>query len=148
MIIAPFSPSSPARPVAWMLAAAGTLPFLAGMVDAALRGGHWLFVVQIYAAVIASFICGIHWGAALISPERLAIRLFVASNMAALVAWIAALLPHRPGFLLLATTFAALLLVDRHVRLFGVWPDWFWRLRLVISCFVVGECLCIAVAAP
>lgn len=142
-----FSPSSPARAGAWLLAAAGTLPFLVGAVDAAFLGGQWLFAVQIYAAVIASFICGIHWGAALFSPERRAIGLFVMSNMAALVAWVAALLPQRSGFLLFAATFAVLLLVDRHIWQRGLWPDWFWRLRCVISGIVLAACVGTALAA-
>ena len=138
--------SSPASVAAWLLAAAGTVPFLAGVGDGVMFGGERLFVVQAYAAVIASFICGIHWGAALFAPQRRAIRLFIMSNIAALVSWLAALMPAGPGFLLFAATFATLLLVDRHLWRSGLWPDWFWRLRSVISGVVVGACLCIAIA--
>ena len=77
MSLAPraFSSRNPARAAAWLLAAAGTLPFLAGIVDVALLGREWLGIVQVYAAIIASFVCGIHWRAALFSPEGIAARL-------------------------------------------------------------------------
>lgn len=149
MSLAPtaFSPRSPARSAAWLLAAAGVLPFLAGVADAALLGRGWLSSVQVYAAIIASFVCGIHWGAALFSPQGPATRLFLASNVAALLAWLAAMLPPRAGFFLLAALFGVLLLVDRDLWRRGLWPDWFWRLRRAISAVVVGACLCIGSAA-
>lgn len=144
---APLPDSGPARAAAWALAAAGTLPFFAGIADASVLGRTWLGAVHIYAAVIASFVCGIHWGAALFSPGGMALRLFVASNVAALLAWGAALLSPRPGFLLLAAVFAGLLLVDRQLRQSGLWPGWFWTLRVTISTVVIGACLWIGMAA-
>ncbi|WP_421697349.1 DUF3429 domain-containing protein [Ancylobacter sp.] len=137
----------PALIAAWLLAGAGTLPFLAGAVDVVLRNGEWLGAVQIYGAVIASFVCGIHWGAALVAAEGLALRLFLISNIAALLGWVAALLPAGPGFLLLAVLFAALLLVDRHLWRARLWPLWFWRLRGIITAVVVGACLVIGAVA-
>lgn len=137
----------PALLAAWLLAGAGALPFLAGAADVVLRNGEWLGAVQIYGAVIASFVCGIHWGAALFAAEELALRLFLISNIAALLGWAAALLPAGPGFLLLAVLFTALLLVDRHLWRAGLWPLWFWRLRCVITAVVVGACLVIGAAA-
>ncbi|WP_018389545.1 DUF3429 domain-containing protein [Ancylobacter sp. FA202] len=149
MIPAPasFAPASTVRVTAWLLAAAGTLPFLAAIADAALLGGSRLGMVQIYGALIASFICGMHWAAALFAPQTLAVRLFLLSNVGALIAWLAALLPPQPGFLLLAAIFAALLGIDRHLRVGGLWPDWFWQLRVVISAMVVGACIWIGLTA-
>lgn len=137
----------PALIAAWLLAGAGALPFFAGTADVVLRNGEWLGAVQIYGAVIASFVCGIHWGAALVAAEGLALRLFLISNIAALLGWVAALLPAGPGFLLLAVLFAALLLVDRHLWRAGLWPLWFWRLRGIITAVVVGACLVIGAVA-
>lgn len=133
--------------VAWLLAVAGTMPFLAGVADAMLRHGEWLGAVQIYGAVIASFVCGIHWGAALFAAEGLALRLLVISNIAALLGWAAALLPAGAGFLLLAVLFATLLLFDRHLWRAGLWPLWFWRLRVAITAVVVAACLVIGAVA-
>lgn len=137
----------PAPVAAWLLAGAGTLPFLAGGADLLLRNGEWLGAVQIYGAVIVSFVCGIHWGAALFAAEGLALRLFLMSNIAALLGWVAALLPAGPGFLLLAALFAVLLLVDHHLWRAGLWPLWFWHLRGVITAVVVGACLVIGAVA-
>lgn len=144
---ASFTPAPAVRVTAWLLAAAGTLPFLAAIADAALLGAGRVGTVQIYGAVIASFVCGMHWGAALFAPEPLAVRLFLLSNVAALFAWLAALLTPQPGFLLLAVIFAALLGVDRHLRARGVWAGWFWQLRVAISAVVVSACVWIGLAA-
>lgn len=159
---AALSPAPPARFTvervsAWLLATAGTLPFLAAIADvtgigagwrgAGWLGSGWLAPVQIYGALIASFVCGIHWGAALFAPRGLAVSLLFASNVAALLAWLAALLPPQPGFLLLAAIFAGLLAIDRHLRRAGLWHAWFWTLRLAISAVVVGACLWIGLAA-
>lgn len=142
---ASFTPAPAVRVTAWLLAAAGTLPFLAAIADAGRLGG--IGTVQIYGAVIASFVCGMHWGAALFAPDALAVRLFLLSNVAALLAWLAALLTPQPGFLLLAVIFAALLGVDRHLRARGVWAGWFWQLRVAISAVVVSACVWIGMAA-
>lgn len=141
---ASFTPAPAVRVTAWLLAAAGTLPFLAAIAEAGRLGG--IGTVQIYGAVIASFVCGMHWGAALFAPDALAVRLFLLSNVAALLAWLAALLTPQPGFLLLAVIFAALLGVDRHLRARGVWAGWFWQLRVAISAVVVSACVWIGMA--
>lgn len=103
--------------------------------------------MQIYGALIASFVCGMHWAAALFAPQTLAVRLFVLSNVAALLAWLAALLAPQPGFLILAAIFVALLGVDQHLRVRGLWPDWFWKLRVAISAVVVSACVWIGLTA-
>ncbi|MDQ0347517.1 DUF3429 domain-containing protein [Ancylobacter vacuolatus] len=142
------SPRAPnVRVTAWLLASAGTLPFLAAIADAAVLGAGRVGTVQIYGALIASFVCGMHWAAALFAPQTLAVRLFVLSNVAALLAWLAALLAPQPGFLILAAIFVALLGVDQHLRVRGLWPDWFWKLRVAISAVVVSACVWIGLTA-
>ncbi|MFK8251812.1 DUF3429 domain-containing protein [Ancylobacter terrae] len=136
-----FPPRSSAQPSAWLLAVAGTLPFLGGLADSALRGGEWLGIVRIYAALTVSFVCGIHWGAALFIPERIATRLLVTSNASALLAWLAALLPHRPGYLPGGALFAALLAVDRQMWRSGLSPAWCRHLRAAITGVAVSKCL-------
>jgi len=149
MTHAPFTPAARSAPriSAWLLASAGTLPFFAALADLLFLGKGVIAPVQIYAAVIASFVCGIHWGAALRATEGFAVRLLLLSNAVALLAWLAALLPPQPGFLLLAALFAALTLVDRHLSDVGLSPPWFWPLRLTISAVVVGLCAAIGLVA-
>lgn len=135
------------RASAWLFAAAGTLPFLGGLVDVALLGGGRVGVVQIYGAVIAAFLCGTHWAMALLGTPAMAVRLLLISNALALLAWLGALLPARPGFLLLGVVFAALLAVDAVLHWRGLWPAWFWQLRYAITLVVVSACVGLAVAA-
>lgn len=127
--------------VAWGLASAGALPFLAGLADILFWNGAWTGSIQIYAAVIASFICGVHWAAALLSPQAQPILLLLASNVAALLAWVAAMAPAPIGFFMFAALFAALAAIDHLLHRAGTWPDWFWRLRLTISAIVMAACL-------
>ncbi|RUT28550.1 DUF3429 domain-containing protein [Arsenicitalea aurantiaca] len=143
----PTMPMASRQTIALILTAAGALPFLAGLVDVALLGGQWLQAIQVYGAVIAAFICGIHWGAAMFAPERMAPRLLILSNFLALLAWLSALLPPTAGFLSLAAVFGSLLLVDRHLFRAGLWPDWFWTLRIAISALVIGVTLLLGILA-
>ncbi len=135
------------RFVAFALAAAGALPFLGGLFDLAVQEGAWLSVVAVYAAVIASFIAGIHWGVSFFAPGGMRTGLLVGSNLAALAAWGAALLAPTPGFVGFAILFAVLLAIDGYLHRSGIWPAWFWLLRRVISAIVIMACLAIAVLA-
>ena len=70
------------------------------------------------AAVIASFIAGTHWAARVYRPEVSALPTLVMSNVFALLAWLALLLPQRAwGLALLIACFL------------GLSPGWFWPLR-------------------
>ncbi len=106
-----------------------------------------LDAVMLYGAVIASFVSGLHWGIYLdpARAERAELNLFVSSNICALAAWSALLLPmpHAP-FLLLAVVFAALLAIDRSLFRKDIIERWFFTLRLRISAIVVPSCLLLA----
>ena len=130
-------PAIPIPPVARVLGFAGLLPFaataMAGFFPAwpapatpALIG---------YGAVILSFLGGIRWGMAMGAPDMGA-RLVV-SVMPSLVGWLALLVPPAAGLILLATGFAAMLVVDLAVR---EAPSWYPRLRLPLS---VGAIACL-----
>lgn len=132
--------------IAWGLASAGALPFLAALADILFRDGAWTGYVQIYGAVIASFICGMHWSVALLSPRAAPVPLLLGSNVGALLAWVAAIAPASLGFAMFAVLFAALAAIDHLLHRAGSWPAWFWRLRLSISAIVVVTCLLIGIA--
>lgn len=141
------SPTDQQRAVAFALAAAGTVPFFGGVFDLVVFDGAWIGVVAVYAAVIASFISGIHWGVSFFATGGMRVGLLVGSNVAALAAWGASLLAPRPGFLTFAVLFAILLAIDGHLHRTGLWPAWFWLLRRVISAIVILACLAIAALA-
>jgi len=89
-----------------------------------------------YGAVIASFVCGVHWGLFMGQSERVPVNLLVTSNVGALLAW---------GFLALgqvwvsgaaiglALLLAVLLALDGVLLQQGSVEPWFRRLRWMAS---------------
>lgn len=141
-------PSNSTR-AARLLTYAGILPFaigLAGQVFAP-AAAPWPEWTAAYAAVIAAFIAGIHWAVHLFFGDRAPMNLLVSSNVLALAAWGALLLPAGPWpFRLLIPVFLALVLIDRRLARAGLIPAWFYRLRLQASAAVTLCLLGMAVA--
>ena len=82
--------------------------------------------------MIASFVCGVHWGLFMARYRVMPFNLLVTSNVGALAAWAMLLLGQvslPTGFVGLALVLAGLLALDwRLVQRGGIAP-WFWRLR-------------------
>ena len=140
--------SNPTR-TARVLTLSGILPFAIG------AAGQWLAPELApwpvwtlgYGAVIAAFIAGIHWAVHLFFAARAPLNLLITSNVLALAAWLALLLPVGPlPLLLLAAVFAALLAVDRALQRAQLIPAWFYRLRIQASAMVSLCLLVLAVA--
>ncbi len=121
------------------------LPWLAGaprlLVAHALVG---------YAAVILSFLGGVHWGLAIASPvdagkERLRARLIL-SVMPSLAAWAALLVTETTGLFIVAAAIAAMLWIDIRATRDGEAPPWYPRLRIPLTGVVVVSLLFGAVA--
>jgi hypothetical protein len=131
-------------PAAPRLAYAGLLPFVFGAallwlvrpdahpyVAAALSG---------YAAVIISFLGGIHWGFGFAQP-RPAASLFAWGVVPSLVAWVAVVLPPYAGLVVQGVMLVVCYLVDRRVYPLQGAAQWLtlrFRLSAVaaLSCFV------------
>ena len=126
------------------LAYAGLLPFVLG---AALL---WLVrpdahpyvagALSGYAAVVISFLGGIHWGFGF-AQARPAARLFVWGIVPSLVAWVAVVLPPYAGLVVHGVMLVVCYVVDRRVYpLQGAAPWLTLRFRLsavaALSCFV------------
>lgn len=131
-----------------ILGLAGLLPFVLGAL-ATLDGG-WLgrlapAALTGYAAVILSFMGGVHWGLAM-AAERPSWARYGASVVPALLGWAALLLGGTVAFLLLAASFASLLAYDLGAVRAGEAPDWYPRLRWPLT-IVVVLCLVLAAAA-
>jgi hypothetical protein len=127
------------------LGLAGALPFIAGALLTAQRGGAgaWgaLFLI-FYGAVILSFLGGVHWGSAMAQGEPGLERLG-ASVLPALVAWLALAISGPLGFIILAVAFALLLAYDlvatRERRAPAWYPALRWPLTLVaIACLLLA----------
>lgn len=101
------------------LADAGLLPFLGGalLVWVGLAPELHAFVtaaMSAYAALVLSFLGGIHWGLAFRQTAPPA-TLFVWGVLPALLAWLAVLMPPHAGLVLHGVLLVACYLVDRRV---------------------------------
>ncbi|MCK8516205.1 DUF3429 domain-containing protein [Methylonatrum kenyense] len=127
------------RRTATWLGLAGVLPFLLGAVWAWILGGgdtaDWLLrAVAAYAAVILSFLGGVHWGLALRDPVADSSH-YIVSVVPSLLAWLALLLPLGPALAMLTICFVAQLVVDLlRLKL----PGWFRNLRALLTLLVVA----------
>ena len=141
-------PAQPPTPPGWALSLgyAGLIPFAAGAL--ALWGALGLpppvaaLGLAAYAAMIVSFLGGIHWGLAFAHPPAPAL-LFGWGVVPSLVAWLALLLPPPTGLSVLAAMLVLSYAVDRRVyRRHGL-AQWL-PLRLHLSAIAA---LCCAAGA-
>jgi hypothetical protein len=130
---------------------AGLLPFAGGaLLLWLLQGeafGYAAFALAAYAALIASFLGGIHWGLAM-QAATVSTGTVLWGVLPSLVAWPAVLMPPRAGLVWLALLIAACYLVDRRAypRL-GVPAPWL-ALRFRLSAVAALSCLIGAAAHP
>ncbi len=141
----PDSSAVPTAPLATGLGYLALIPFAVGATlvwssnpdvhDLAARG------LAAYAAVVVSFIGGIHWGLAFTRPSP-SPRSFVWGVIPALIAWPALLMRLPIGLAVVAVTLVACYLVDRWAYVEAGVAAWLpLRLRLTIVatiCCVVG----------
>jgi Protein of unknown function (DUF3429) len=146
LLKAPMTPPYAPTPQALRLGYAGLLPFLAGAVAIAVSDGSersqvgWALLA--YGATIASFLGGIHWGAAMQrgmhAPKALAWGV-----MPQLIGWLSLLLPLRAGLLVAGSLLLLCYAVDRTLYPQAGLAGWL-PLRLPLS---VGAGLCCLSAA-
>jgi hypothetical protein len=128
---------------------AGLLPFLGSATMLLLDAdpAHRLLAVDVlryYAAVIASFLGAVHWGAAAGDPSNRRARLRW-GVMPALIAWTLLLVPPNAAFIGFAALFAAVFYVDW--RLLPLLDSHYRQLRLQLSVVVIATLL-VAAFAP
>ena len=146
--------STPPEAAAQRLAYAGLIPFVAGaLLVWAVRDEVQAYValaLSAYAAVVLSFLGGIHWGFAMRQPQpaaqtppqtRPATAMLVWGVVPSLVAWPAAVMPPRGGLVILGLMLVVCYAVDR--RLYpaqgaAAWLTLRFRLSAVaaLSCFL------------
>ncbi len=106
---------------------------------------HWYvtFLLSSYAAVIVSFLGGIHWGLGFHSDAPTPLAL-VWGVIPPAVSWIAAVMPPQGGLIVQAMMLIICYLVDRKIYPVEHASDWLTlRLRLTV---VASLCCLIAVA--
>ena len=102
--------------------------------------------VLTYAATILSFLGALHWGMAIGRPGAAGnTRLYVASVIPSLIAWVALALPPAGGAALLATGFAGWNLWERGAC-WSDYPAWFQRLRTLLTAIVTATMAAIVVS--
>lgn len=126
----------PLPPSALLLGAAGLIPFL-GLAAASALGFGWAPpALAAYGAAILAFLGAVHWGLALRAPDsesgaelpRLALGV-----LPSLIAWVALLLPLRPGLALLAVAILATAAAEAAAAARGLVPPAYMRLRWALS---------------
>ncbi len=140
------SPSTAHAPslLAKRLGLAGLAPFvglaaLLWIVQADLL--PWLSIaLAAYAALIATFLGGIHWGLAALRPEAERRFHYVWGVAPSLVAWIALLMPPYAGLPLLALLLIICAAVDRKTYPQVGWAAWL-PLRTQLSAVAALSCL-------
>ena len=138
------------RVMAHLLTFAGALPFWAAVValwlaPAVATPPIWQAVLG-YAAVIASFVSGIHWGLFLYREKAMPLNLFISSNVCALAAWAALLAPQVwLALAVLIAVFAALFAIDHLLWRAGTHALWFYRLRAAVTAIALAA-LCVLLA--
>lgn len=134
----------PLSPVALKLGYAGLLPFVAGALLVWIVNPeahpYATLALSAYAAVIVSFLGGIHWGVGFRDGDA---KLFVWGVVPSLVAWPAVIMPASAGLVIHGAMLWICYAVDR--RLYpahglGAWLVLRFRLSAVagLACFVAA----------
>lgn len=138
--------------VPFALALAGFVPF------AVLTGAQFvpgatfahtvgLDALNVYAAIILSFLGGIRWGIAVnASAPRPDISVFILSVVPSLWAWAAYFAPGPWGFVMYAIGFGAMGWWDRALVVRGAAPAWFGLLRITLTLLVAPTMLLAALS--
>jgi hypothetical protein len=126
---------------ALILGLGGAVPFWAGALAFCYSPDELLRVVGLkatlaYGAVILSFLGGIRWGQALNARDGKA-RAFTLSVLASLAGWVALLVPTLPAISLLIAGLMLQALWDVVSVQNGRLPEWFGRLRMILTILAV-----------
>lgn len=111
---------------------------------------NWLFIIPYwedifltYAAIILSFLAGIHWGVVVMDvkdghrPPHMTSLLFT-STVISLIAWVCLLLTHRGiALAILAACYVAVYVIDHTLTKGGHFPKGYLKMRSVITSLVV-----------
>ncbi|MBO6757037.1 MAG: DUF3429 domain-containing protein [Roseibium sp.] len=127
-------------PALW-LTAAGFLPFAALSLAAIIAPPDQHFQVRLalnmYGAIILSFLGGIHWGLEMGRQGTVrgapSLSRLGASVVPALVAWGCLAMPYDYGSAALAGAFGLMLAFDLYCARSGLVPIWYPRLRVPVS---------------
>ena len=137
-VTTPPADGNPALP--FVLGLSGLIPFWALAVAKATGWPHAIppgevaGMLATYGATILSFLGGIRWGVAVAAADQPRVATdYVFGVTPQLFAWGALVLPDPWRFAVLGVGVLALGPIDRNLVARGLAPDWFGRLRMVLS---------------
>ena len=135
------------------LSCAGLIPFIVLSLACWMVHPDWLgaFIKGqlAYGVLTLSFLGGMHWGATMVSGELSALqtrKALIWSVMPALIAWFATMVGGF-GFAVLMAGFVGAYHADKRLYVWYRLPDWFIRLRFVLTCVVVAALALTVIAA-
>ena len=146
------------RQIATVLLYLGTVPFVVcvffllfgKMVGLGLYRPLAAQAIISYAAIVVSFLGGIQWGIGLSTIDQqphTARSLFLLSIVPSLLAWAMLFLPVSTSRIIVAIFLVGFVwIIDALLHLQKVIPDWFFRLRSIISCVIIGALIAALVA--
>ena len=126
-------------PLPHLLGLAGLIPFWALALARVTGLPHAIAPIEIqaalatYAATIISFLGGIRWGIAVREPADGAAPDYIVGVVPQLLAWAALALPDPARLFALGLLVLILGPIDRRLVRRGLAPDWFGRLRTLLS---------------
>jgi hypothetical protein len=130
--------------LAHQIGIAGLVPFCLLTLACWLISVEWLptFLTcqMVYAVITLSFLGGIHWGATAVSSDltaRQTKRAMLWSVTPTLIAFLSTMAGEY-HLLLIAAGFVVTYQVDKRLYAWYKLPDWFIRLRLILTCVVVA----------
>jgi len=136
--------SSEPTPLAKGLGYAGLVPFVlpaAFLWIAPINSRPWLTTaLTAYAALIATFLGGIHWGMAAHRPQNARAFHYVWGVTPSLIAWLCLIVPAPAALPVLALLLCACYLVDRNSYKTSGWSAWL-PMRLQLTTGAAGSCL-------
>jgi hypothetical protein len=103
-----------------------------------------------YGITILSFMGGMHWGAALLSPQltsEQSKKALIWGVMPAVIAWAALLHEMGLGFAVLMIGFIGAYRIDKHLYAWYRMPEWLIELRFKLTCVVVAALALTFIAA-
>jgi hypothetical protein len=139
--------------LAHQLGFAGLIPFILLALACWMVSPDWIetFVngQEVYAIVTLSFLGGIHWGATMVSGELSVSQTKRALIWSVVPTMIACMATMCGGFrfAILAAGFIGSYQVDKRVFAWYQLPQWFIRLRFILTCVVIAALALTVIAA-
>jgi hypothetical protein len=152
-LVIPMSAQFVNKRLAHVLGWLGLVPFVLLALACWLAHPDWMgtFIkAQLaYGILILAFLGGMHWGAAMISPElsvERTKRVLTWSIAPVLMAWMATMVGGF-GFAVLIVGFVAAYQVDKRTYPWYRMPEWLLPLRFILTCVVVAALALTVIAA-